>query len=40
MTKLDIATPAKIMGDLTWGIVKLKDTDITGDYKGNYTFAY
>ncbi len=41
MTKLDILTPANIKGDLAYkSLDLLKDTDITGNYKGNYTFAY
>lgn len=41
MTKLDILTPANIKGDLAFkSLDLLKDTDITGNYKGNYTFAY
>lgn len=40
MTKLDIVTPAQIMGNLKYGIIQLKDTDVVGDYKAHYTFAY
>lgn len=41
LTKLDILTPANIKGDLAFkSLDLLKDTDITGNYKGNYTFTY
>ena len=40
IVKLDILTPANIMGDLTYGIIKLKDSNVVGRYKGNYTFTY
>lgn len=41
ITKLDILTPANIKGDLAYkSLDLLKDTDVTGDYKGNYTFTY
>jgi hypothetical protein len=40
MTKLDILTPAKIAGNLKGFGVTLKDTQVVGNYKGNYTFAY
>jgi hypothetical protein len=39
MTKLDIVTPAQIKGTLK-KIIQLKDTNIVGDYKATYTFAY
>lgn len=40
MTKLDVITPAQIKGNLTYGLIKLNDTDVVGTYKGNYTFSY
>ena len=40
MTKLDVTTPAKISGNLKGYGVTLKDTRVTGTYKGNYTFTY
>lgn len=40
MTKLDVTTPIRVMGDLVYGVIQLKDTDIVGTYNGNYTFAY
>ncbi|HOO26374.1 MAG TPA: hypothetical protein PKW24_07145 [Clostridiales bacterium] len=41
ITKLDILTPAQIMGDLAYkNLDLLKDTDVTGEYKGNYAFVY
>ncbi len=39
ITKLDIETPATITGRLKYGFVGI-DADVTGNYKGNYTFAY
>lgn len=38
-TKLDISTPANITGKLKYGIIGI-NADVTGNYKGNYTFAY
>lgn len=41
LTKLDVVTPANIKGDLAYkSLDLLKDTDITGNYKANYTFTY
>lgn len=40
MTKLDVTTPVQIKGDLKYTVIQLKDTDVTGTYNGNYTFAY
>jgi hypothetical protein len=40
MTKLDVTTPVRVMGDLKYGVIQLKDTDILGTYNGNFTFAY
>jgi hypothetical protein len=39
ITKLDITTPAQITGKLKYGILGI-NADVTGTYKGNYTFAY
>lgn len=39
ITKLDIVTPATIAGKLKYGIVGI-NADVTGTYKGNYTFIY
>jgi hypothetical protein len=39
ITKLDVTTPATITGKLKYGFIGI-DADITGNYKGNYTFAY
>ncbi len=38
-TKLDITTPANITGKLKYGIIGI-NADVTGTYKGNYTFTY
>lgn len=40
MTKLDVTTPIRVMGDLVYGVIQLKDTDIVCTYNGNNTFAY
>ncbi len=39
ITKLDVSTPATITGKLKYGFIGI-DADITGNYNGNYTFAY
>lgn len=39
MTKLDITTPANIIGKLKYGIIGI-NADVTGTYRGNYTFTY
>jgi hypothetical protein len=39
ITKLDIITPATINGKLKYGIIGI-NADVTGTYKGNYTFVY
>ena len=39
MTKLDVTTPANITGKLKYGIIGI-NADVTGTYKGNYTFTY
>ena len=39
MTKLDVTTPVRILGNLKYGFIEL-NADVTGTYKGNYTFAY
>lgn len=39
LTKLDITTPANITGKLKYGIIGI-NADVTGNYRGNYTFAY
>ena len=39
MTKLDVTTPVHILGNLKFSVIWL-DIDVTGTYKGNYTFAY
>lgn len=40
MTKLDITTPVRIVCTLKYGVIRLTDTDVTGTYNANYTFAY
>jgi len=39
ITKLDITTPAQITGKLKYGLIGI-NADVTGTYKGNYTFTY
>ncbi len=39
ITKLDVATPARITGRLKYGLIGI-NADVTGNYDGNYTFTY
>lgn len=39
MTKLDITTPVNIVCTLRYSVTRI-NADITGTYKGNYTFTY
>lgn len=39
LTKLDITTPANITGKLKYSLIGI-NADVTGTYRGNYTFAY
>ncbi len=39
MTKLDVTTPVRILGNLKYSVIGL-NADVTGTYNGNYTFAY
>jgi hypothetical protein len=40
LANLHIFEPARILVDLTWGFIKLKNTDVTGIFKEDYIFTY
>ena len=40
LDNLHIYEPARVLVDLTWLFIKLKNTDVTGIFKEDYTFTY
>ena len=40
LDNLHIVEPARILVDLTWGFIKLKNTDVLGIFREDYLFTY